>query len=163
MPNLSDYIEEYLIRLLRETAQGMVELQRNELAERFRCAPSQINYVLATRFTPERGYVLESRRGGGGYIRIIRLSLTPGEASNLITREIDEIMSQEKAEGYIRRFLEEGIITEREAALVRAATSREAIPLELPMRDVVRASLFKAMVLALLSQGKATGPEGEVL
>ncbi|HOK71062.1 MAG TPA: CtsR family transcriptional regulator, partial [Bacillota bacterium] len=77
MGSLSDYIESYLKLLLDTGPHGFVEVQRRELAERFRCAPSQINYVLSTRFTVERGYVVETRRGGGGYIRIFKLDDEP--------------------------------------------------------------------------------------
>ncbi len=74
MSALSDSIEAFIKSLIAED-EGRVEVQRNELAQHFRCAPSQINYVLATRFSPERGYVIESRRGGAGYIRILRVDL----------------------------------------------------------------------------------------
>ena len=74
MARLSDVIEEFIKSLLKES-EGQLELQRNELADFFECAPSQINYVLATRFTLNHGYYIESRRGGGGYIRIVRLDV----------------------------------------------------------------------------------------
>ena len=75
---LSDSIEDFIKALMEDEQdqQQAIELRRNELAEHFQCAPSQINYVLATRFTPDHGYVIESRRGGGGYIRILRLAAT---------------------------------------------------------------------------------------
>ena len=75
---LSDSIEDF-IKALMEDETREIELRRNELAEHFQCAPSQINYVLATRITPDHGYVIESRRGGGGYIRIVRLAATSRE------------------------------------------------------------------------------------
>ena len=73
MPNLADYIEDHIKKLLSLSKSNCIELQRKELALKFNCVPSQINYVLATRFTPSRGYLVESRRGGGGYVRIVRL------------------------------------------------------------------------------------------
>ena len=78
---LSDSIEDFIKALMEDEQdqQQAIELRRNELAEHFQCAPSQINYVLATRFTPDHGYVIESRRGGGGYIRIMRLASTSRE------------------------------------------------------------------------------------
>ena len=72
MAQLSDAIEQFIKELMDQEAQ--IELRRNELAHHFGCAPSQINYVLATRFTPDHGYIIESRRGGGGYIRIFRMA-----------------------------------------------------------------------------------------
>lgn len=149
MANLCDAIEDYLKLLLRER-DGTLEIQRSELAERFSCAPSQINYVLATRFTPERGYLVESRRGGGGYIRLIRLNLEPQHLRNLIQDRIGDQISQDEAEGVIVRLREEGIITPRESALMTAAVSRETISVDLPLRDALRANLMKAMLLALL-------------
>ncbi len=149
MANLADDIERFLKQLLGNSQ--AVEIQRATIAAQFGCAPSQINYVLATRFTPERGYVVESRRGGGGYIRIIRLNLEDGDAlHDLVRQEIGSRLSQEEAAGYIQRLLEQQIIDEREAAIMQAAIDREAIGVELPVRDVIRANLLKAMILALL-------------
>lgn len=149
MANLADFIEDYLKQILSK--HGMVELQRSELSNRFGCAPSQINYVLATRFTPERGYLVESRRGGGGYIRLIRLNLEQGQDLHaLVVRRIGQRTTQDEAIGYIDRLEDEEIVTEREAALMRAVVQRETIGLEVPLRDAVRANLLKAMITAIL-------------
>ena len=86
MARLSDMIEEFIKALLEES-NGQLELQRNELADYFECAPSQINYVLATRFSLDRGYYIESRRGGGGYIRIIRLDMDNNDYIMYLLRE----------------------------------------------------------------------------
>ncbi len=121
VPTLSDYIERYLRDLLEETGE-MVEIRRGELAERFRCVPSQINYVLETRFTPERGYVIESRRGGGGYIRIFRLA--DGPETRLIRRlfsSIGDKLGVAETRGYLQRLLEAEIISPREAQLMAVA------------------------------------------
>lgn len=151
MANLCDYIEEYLSRLLEGAQDGVIEIQRSELAGKFRCVPSQINYVLLTRFSPARGYLVESRRGGGGFIRITRLPLGhPGE----ILRELEamgDLVSQQAAEHFIGRMLREGLVTPREASLMRAAVNRRAIGLELPLRDRVRARLLRGMTLSLLA------------
>ena len=149
MANLADDIEEFLKNLVRDT--GLVELQRAALAAQFGCAPSQINYVLATRFTPERGYVVESRRGGGGYLRIIRLNLDPGDALHfLLHQQIGLQVTQDEAMGYIDRLREHEVINDREGAVMRAAVHRETIGLDLPVRDIVRANLLKAMIIAVL-------------
>ncbi|HWI65432.1 MAG TPA: CtsR family transcriptional regulator [Symbiobacteriaceae bacterium] len=149
MANLADDIEQFLKQMMGDS--GVAEVQRATLAAQFGCAPSQINYVLATRFTPERGYLVESRRGGGGYIRITRLNLEAGDAlHDLIQRQIGSQLSQDEALGYILRLHEQGVIDEREAALMQAATHRETIALELPLRDIIRANLLKAMILAIL-------------
>lgn len=151
MPNLCDYIEEYLIEQIRRSRTGIVEIQRNDLAERFRCVPSQINYVLETRFSTERGFMVESRRGGGGFIRIIRLNLdSSDQLYQLIHERIGNAISQDEATGYILHLSEQGFISAREAALMQAALGRDVLAVELPLRDHLRAKVLKAMLLALL-------------
>ncbi|MDI6894071.1 MAG: CtsR family transcriptional regulator [Bacillota bacterium] len=147
--NLADLIEEYLESLLVDAPEGSVEVQRGELAERFGCAPSQINYVLDTRFTYAQGFLVESRRGSGGYLRIVKL---PAHAREVIRRALEhgpETMSQVQAERCILRLHGEGIITAREARLMAAALRRETLALGLPWRDEVRARVFRAMLLEL--------------
>lgn len=149
MANLADDIEQFLKQLMGN--EGTAEVQRATLAAQFGCAPSQINYVLATRFTPERGYLVESRRGGGGYIRIVRLNLETGDdLHELINQQIGGQLAQDEALGYILRLREQNIISEREAAIMAAATHRQTIGLDLPLRDAVRANLLKAMIIAVL-------------
>lgn len=147
--NLADDIEDFLKGMIRDT--GVVEIQRATLASQFGCAPSQINYVLTTRFTSERGYLVESRRGGGGYLRIIRLNLEAGDSlHDLVHQQIGSHLSQEEAQGYIDRLQEQSIIDERESAIMRAAIHRDSIGLDLPVRDEVRANLLKSMIIAIL-------------
>lgn len=149
MANLADDIEHFLRHMLRNP--GVVEVQRAALAAQFGCAPSQINYVLATRFTPERGYLVESRRGGGGYIRITRLNLQAGPGlHDLIHQHIGSEVSQDEALGYIHRLQEQNIIDQRETLIMQAAMQREVIGLDLPLRDRVRANLLRAMIYAVL-------------
>lgn len=149
MANLADDIEQFLKQLIRDS--GVVEVQRAILAAQFGCAPSQINYVLATRFSPERGYFVESRRGGGGYIRVTRLNLEVGDALHeLVHQQIGSYLSQDEALGYIARLREQNIIGDREAAVMQAVIHRESIGLDLPLRDAVRANLLKAMIIAVL-------------
>lgn len=149
MANLADDIEGFLKSLIRGT--GTVEVQRATLASQFNCAPSQINYVLTTRFTPERGYLVESRRGGGGYLRIIRLNLEAGEAlHDLVHQQIGSRLTQDEALGYIERLREQSIVDDRAAAIMRAVIDRDTLALELPVRDIVRANLLKAMIFAIL-------------
>jgi len=121
MGNLADKIEEYLKSILEEAKEGYIILQRGFLAEEFACAPSQINYVLTTRFTAERGYLVESRRGGGGYLRIVRLGLDPdGNFQRLMNELIGAEVSQERAYNLLENLYEEKIMTEREMTLVKS-------------------------------------------
>lgn len=151
MRNLADRIEAYLLGLIKQASEGVLEIQRGELAEKFDCVPSQINYVLATRFTTERGYLVESRRGGGGYIRISRLNLdSRDELHQLIHQALGDMVSQDAAMAYISRLLDADLLSRREASLMAAAMQREVLALHLPERDILRASLLRAMLLALL-------------
>ncbi len=152
MRSLSDLIEQYLRRLIGEARDGCVEIRRSELADKFRCVPSQINYVLATRFNLERGFLVESRRGGGGYIRIVKVDVgSPAKLLGAMIDSIGDAVSQHEAEGHIMRLFEEEIINKREVALMRAALNRRHLLVDLPLRDKVRAKVLKGMLLALLS------------
>ena len=151
MSLLSDHIEEF-IKSMMDEEEAMIELQRNELAQHFRCAPSQINYVLATRFTVDQGYMIESRRGGGGYIRIIRMAVDRnGYMLHLLTERIGRAISEKEACDIAAYLQEEEMITPKEYALMRAALSDKALPLPSnTLRDDVRAALFKNMLLAYM-------------
>jgi Transcriptional repressor of class III stress genes len=151
MRNITDLIEQYLKQMIRESAEGTVEIQRNELADKFSCVPSQINYVIATRFTLERGYLVESKRGGGGYIRIRKLELPACQPIHEhVLRTIGSRIDQSAAEGLIYQLAEAKLLNGREAQLLKAAVSRETLAVNLPLRDEIRARLLKAMLIALL-------------
>ncbi|KJS17233.1 MAG: hypothetical protein VR69_06000 [Peptococcaceae bacterium BRH_c4b] len=151
MSNISDLIEQYLKRLLEQAGQGQIEIQRNELAIQFSCVPSQINYVLSTRFSTEHGYIVESRRGGGGFVRIVKLELDDRSVLiNYMNRLIGEDITQQGAVGIISRLLEEDLITRRESEIMKAAVYRDVLRTALPDRDKLRASILKAMLIAIL-------------
>ncbi|EFM11550.1 transcriptional repressor, CtsR [Paenibacillus curdlanolyticus YK9] len=153
MRNISDLIEQYLKQMLQDSNEGAVEIQRNDLADRFSCVPSQINYVISTRFTLEKGYLVESKRGGGGYIRIQRAELPALKSiTPFLLGVIGEGVDQGAAEGLIYQLEEAEVVTKREAQMLKAAMSREALALKLPLRDEVRARILKAMLIALLSK-----------
>lgn len=155
MRNLCDVIEQYLKELLDES--GTLELQRGEIAERFACVPSQINYVLETRFSVDRGYVVESRRGGGGYIRIVRLPWDEESGWSRAVAVLGDSASQEQATNVILGLAELGVTSERETVLLLAAIDRETLALPLPHRDEVRARVLRAMILALARAATARG------
>jgi transcriptional regulator CtsR len=151
---LSDDIEAFIKALLGED-QDQVDVQRNELAGYFRCAPSQITYVLSTRFTPDRGYVIESRRGGGGFVRIVRLKKTKADhLLYLINQRIGASVSAQDAIAMIQQLLEQGTVSEREAALMRAATSARAINLPIALKDTLRAGVLREMLLQVALEQK---------
>jgi transcriptional regulator CtsR len=147
---LSDIIEEFLKGLIIEE-EGTVEIQRNELANRFNCVPSQINYVISTRFTAEKGYYVESRRGGGGYISIKRLNVdSAGDYLMHIITSIGDRISQLTSEVFINNFVDYNIIENREAMIMKAATSDKVLT-DVPTdkRDDVRAAILKNMLMSL--------------
>ena len=154
---LSDSIESFIKTLLSQD-ETEVELKRNELAEYFGCAPSQINYVLATRFTLDDGYVIESRRGGGGYIRIVRVVESgPQRLSYLINERIGSAITEEEAGRLIGQLAEQQVITAQEADIMRAAVSGQtmAIPVPDQMKDALRARCLKNMLTAVARQNRA--------
>jgi transcriptional regulator CtsR len=151
MFRLSDIIEEFIKELMRETGTNTLEIQRNELAEHFNCAPSQINYVLSTRFTIDKGYYIESRRGGGGFIRIQKLEINRKPyLSHLIFQHIGESLTQHDAIKVLKNLEEKNLITPRERAIMEAAINNKSINVFSPSKDAVRANILKSMLSALM-------------
>jgi len=146
MAQLSDTIERFIKELLEGDVQ--VELRRNELAQHFGCAPSQINYVLATRFSMDHGYIIESRRGGGGYIKIVRMrERSPETLLSAIVERIGNSISEESAYALIMNLMERNIVDRNGAQLMRAAVGRNALALPVSAKDVLRASVLRNMVI----------------
>ncbi|MEG0741832.1 MAG: CtsR family transcriptional regulator [Clostridia bacterium] len=153
---LSDAIEQFIKTMLTQDEQE-IELKRNELAEYFNCAPSQINYVLATRFTPDHGYLIESRRGGGGYIRIFRMEQDTSEQLLYMLHErIGDSVDALCASHLIQQLEERELATAAEAALMLAAIGPQALSLPLPpdMKDALRARILKSMLLEIARRGR---------
>ncbi|KSU78407.1 CtsR family transcriptional regulator [Fictibacillus enclensis] len=151
MRNISDIIEEYLKQVLAGSNDKFIEIKRTDIAEKFQCVPSQINYVINTRFTVEKGFVVESKRGGGGYIRIIKVKTE--NYVHLIDQLlllINDRISQGNAENVVLRLLDEQIISEREARIMLSVIDRTVLQvLDLPERDQLRAELLKGMIRTL--------------
>lgn len=145
---MSDLITERIIRLLDESEDNIAEIQRNELAALIGCVPSQINYVLSSRFTPEHGYLIESRRGGGGYIKISRIHLSRSSALMHIVNSTGDSIDALTTRIVIENCLQSEIIPYEIAKLIRSATSdsvMRTVPSE--FRDNLRAALLKQMLL----------------
>jgi transcriptional regulator CtsR len=150
MRNISDIIEQYLKQIIDLSGNNVIEIKRSEIADKFDCVPSQINYVINTRFTLERGFIVESKRGGGGYIRIIKVK--PHDEIHMIDQMIHLIrhsVPQSSAESIIQRLAEENIITAREAKIMVSVLDRSVLLADLPYRDELRARILKAMLTAL--------------
>ena len=152
---LSDTIESFIKTMLTQE-EPEVELKRNELAEYFGCAPSQINYVLATRFTIDDGYVIESRRGGGGYIRIVRVIQSGNKFRYLLTERIGDSIGEVEAGKLVGQLEEEKLITACEADIMRSAVSSQALAVPMPdtMKDAVRARILKAMLTSIARKNR---------
>lgn len=153
---LSDSIEQFIKTMLTQE-EPEVELKRNELAEYFGCAPSQINYVLATRFTPDHGYLIESRRGGGGYIRIFRMQQdTREQLLYLLNERIGDSIDLLSATHLIQQLYEREIVTQDEANLMNAAISQQALslPLTPEMKNALRAKILHAMLMETVRKTK---------
>jgi transcriptional regulator CtsR len=148
---LADYIAQMIEEMLNES-NGNLELRRNEMAAQLGCVPSQISYVISSRFTPERGYIIESRRGGGGCIRIIRKQLTKDEYLMHFFYAIGEKISETEAIAYAENLRDSGVFTPREAYMICHAISNSALTvLPRSMRDVARASILKHVLLSFMN------------
>ena len=154
---LSDSIEQFIKDLLNEEATE-VELKRNELAEYFGCAPSQINYVLATRFSPDHGYLTESRRGGGGYIRIVRVVQSGSQRlMYLVNDRIGDSLSEEECLRLVSQLKEQRIVTADEAALMASALSTRALGVPVPdaLKNAMRAKMMKSMLMTIAARNRS--------
>ena len=138
---MSDRIEAFIIELMRQEQEDWLRIQRNELAQLFGCVPSQINYVISTRFGPDKGYIVESRRGGGGCVMIKRADPT-------------DSMTEAQAEQYIKKLRDNGYITSREAARLKTAASDKVLGRD---ADAARARLMDEIVRKLKEVNKDEG------
>ena len=144
---VSDIIEEFIKELFNDEEE--IEIQRNDLAQKFNCVPSQINYVISTRFKPSQGYYVESRRGGGGHITIKKVSNTKSDYIMHIIENIGETLQNSEADILISDFLTYNLVNEKEAQLLKVATSDNVLDIPKEYRDKLRANIFKNMLLNL--------------
>ena len=149
MASISDIIENFILKTLGDD--DSVIVSRNELASFFSCAPSQINYVLETRFTVDRGFVIESRRGGGGFIKVSKLRLEDdGYISALVLESVGSELSEKRMAQILDRLVRDKVILKREERLIMVALSDDSLTMPIVMRDALRAKSFKAVLLELL-------------
>ena len=147
---MSDIIASFINEVLNEM-DGTAELQRSQLASRFNCVPSQINYVISTRFSPEHGYIVESRRGGGGYIKISRVRTDPKMLVMHTVNSVGSAIDLNAAAALVSNLLNSGVLDEKTARLILSAIGNNALraaPAE--YRDAVRASVFKQILINLI-------------
>jgi transcriptional regulator CtsR len=148
----SDLIASFILDALENTG-GIAELQRSNLAEKFSCVPSQINYVISTRFSPEHGYIVESRRGGGGYIRITRVQAGPTRLIMHTVNSVGDSLDLRTAAAFVSNMLCSDAIDEKAAGLIITAIGDNSLrPISPEHRDIVRASIFKQMLVSILAE-----------
>jgi len=144
---ISDTIAGFIDEVLSEMG-GTAELQRAELANRFNCVPSQINYVISTRFSPEHGYIVESRRGGGGFIRITRVTMKPEFLIMHTVNAIGERIDINTMAALVTNLRQSGAISDSETRLILSAAGNNALrPARPEVRDTIRASILKQMLV----------------
>lgn len=147
---MSDTIENFIRELFED--ENSIELKRNELAGYFNCVPSQINYVISTRFTTERGYIVESRRGGGGHIKITRVAVSRNDALRNVLTGIGDSLDVMTAEAIIDNLYTGEVINAEQAKLILSACSNNALsPIsDGVLKNRVRASIFKNLLLMFI-------------
>ena len=145
---ITDFIASFLQDSLEESENGVLEVQRNDLAQRFNCVPSQINYVMSTRFSPERGYIVESRRGGNGYIRITRVQVDRQTLLMHVINSLGDQVDLSSARAILSNLVQAGALEENTGRSLLAAVGDKAlgaVPRE--VRDTVRADIMKQVLI----------------
>lgn len=145
---ISDVIENFIKQMLDDD--NSVTLQRNDLADHFNCVPSQINYVIQTRFTPIHGYYVESQRGGGGYIKIQKVNVTKSNYLMHIITSIGDKITAKEIDIFVNNFLDNNIINEKESKLIKSSTNDKVLAIEPELKDKIRARIFKNMLITLV-------------
>lgn len=146
--NMTDIIEAYLKEFLRHNE--LVEIKRSDIAERFDCVPSQINYVINTRFTQAHGYLVESKRGGGGYIRILKVQLVDEVAQiDQMIELVGERISQRDGINMIETLIERELITQREGTLILSVIEKSVLHNISEQEQYARAQLLKTFLYQL--------------
>ena len=147
---MSDMVAQMIEEMLSE-AGGEIDIRRNDLADRLGCVPSQINYVITSRFTPERGYIIQSKRGGGGYVRIIKKQMQKNEYLMHFIYAIGDSISRSEASAFLENLMGNGIITQREKHIIESVLSEAALAvIEPESRSKVRAKLFVNAIISLM-------------
>ena len=140
-----------MIESMLEAGGGTLDLQRNEMAGRLGCVPSQISYVITSRFTPAKGYLIESRRGGGGHIRIVRKQMDRNEYLMHFFHAVGDEISESEARAYLQNLADNGFVSKREAGIIRGALSESALQNVTPAgRATVRAQIFRHILLSMI-------------
>ena len=144
-----DIIEKFIKDLIEKEEKEYIEIKRNDLAEQFNCVPSQINYVISTRFKPSQGYYVESKRGGGGHIKIKKVSMTKSDYLMQIIAGIGNSITSQEVDILISDFLTYGVVTEEIAKILKVATNDNVLTVKKEERDKLRANILKNIIINL--------------
>lgn len=150
MARISDIIAKLINDMIEEEKDKEIIIQRNELADKFNCAPSQINYVLTTRFTTEKGYVIESRRGGGGYIIIKRIEYNKESKLEKINRSIGNSLTYSSAVLLLEHLYDINLISRREVEIIKISINDRTLSYS-ENKNKVRADILKSIIMVILS------------
>lgn len=150
MANISDQIEKFIIATLGDN--DSIDITRNSLAEYFSCVPSQINYVLETRFTVDRGFVVESKRGGGGFVKISKIKTNDSNSylTSLFVDSVGDELSEKRFSQILDKLVMENILSDKERILIEASLSDDSLSMPFTIRDKVRAKAFKNVIMKLM-------------
>ena len=150
MPSISDVIEQFILSTMAEDE--MIELSRNDLAKYFSCVPSQINYVLNTRFTVNRGYVIESARGGAGFVKVIKVNNGNNYLKSILSI-CDEPLNYLKGCQVLENLQSNNYLTEKETALLKRAISAKSLNNPLNMEEILRSNILKEVIIEIMKNG----------
>ena len=154
MPTISDMIENFILNTVENSEEGIIHIQRTDLSNRFSCVPSQINYVIKTRFTIERGFIVESKRGEGGYLKIVKIPLIQTKVYlDRISEGTIKNISSEQARNFLNRLVEEGILSIREKDLIWQLLKDESLPCDKEEKGYQRGKMLKNLIGYLANEG----------
>lgn len=151
MANISDIIEQFILNTLGDDS--TIEISRNSLADYFSCAPSQINYVLETRFSLDKGFSKESKRGGGGFIKISKIDTDHDGLAQMVLENVGDELTTKRMTQILQRLEREKVINNKESLLIRSALGDEALNVPLMLKDKLRANAFKCVLIQLMKEG----------
>ena len=155
MSTISDMIEEFLLNIVENSEDGVIHIQRTDLSNKFSCVPSQINYVIKTRFTIERGFLVESKRGEGGFLKIVKIPLIKTKVYlDRINDGSKEYISSDQTKNFLKRLVEEGILSEREHVLIWQLLKDESMPCNKEEKGSLRGKMLRNLIGYLAREGE---------
>lgn len=154
MPNISDMIENFILDIVENSEEGIIHIQRNDLSTRFSCVPSQINYVIKTRFTIERGFLVESKRGEGGFLKIVKIPVIQTKVYlDKIGIGINNYIGSEQARNFLKGLVEGNILSEREGLIIWQLLKDESLPCDKEEKGYQRGKMLKNLIGYLAKEG----------